>query len=108
MVSGIAGDTGLIVPVDGLKSKSCVGKLKRPPNEMATPVVVAVAALLMWIWLGESTLLTVEPDWIPDPLTAQPTSRIAVEGIFVMMVDPLVIFPDDVNPDGPASAARIT
>src|SRR5580704_1302699 len=32
----------------------------------------------------------------------------AVEGIFVMIFDPLVMFPEDVNPDGAASAAKIT
>ena len=55
-MSGSAGETGLMVLVDGLKSKSWVGLLKMPPKVRESPAWVAVAAPLMWIWFGESTL----------------------------------------------------
>lgn len=49
LASGMAGETGAIVDVAGLKSNSCVGLSNVVPIFNVTPVFVAVAFLLMWI-----------------------------------------------------------
>jgi hypothetical protein len=64
--------------------------------------------VLICTCVGESTLVIWDPLGIPVPLTLQNLWRIAVDGTFVMMFDPDVILPEDVNADGPASAAKIT
>jgi hypothetical protein len=80
-----------------LKSKSCVGRLNVPPNLIATPTVVAVAANDIVTCEGESTLEIVAPEGIPVPitvpLTAHPTCNRAVEGILMMTFDPEVMSP---------------
>jgi hypothetical protein len=48
--------TWLSVSVRGSKSKSSVGLLNVPPQLMVSPLVVAVAGLLIVTWVGESTL----------------------------------------------------
>ena len=104
MGSEIDGETGEMVFVAESKSKICTGLLKMPPHWIESFVIVAVAALLMWTCEAESTLVMNALLGIPVPCAFQPTCRMAVDGIFVMMFDPVVMFPVDVNPDGPASA----
>src|SRR6516225_10473029 len=102
--------TGLRAFVPGSKSKSCVGLLNTPPQLMLSPVTVCVAGLLMVTREGESTLTMNAPPGTPPALslTLQNCCRMAVEGMPVITAEPAVMLPEEVNPAGPASAAKNT
>src|SRR5215469_1793046 len=106
--SGRAEVTWVILLFRGSKSNSSVGKLKMPPQLIASPLFVAVALLLIVTWLGESTLTIYEPPGISFPVTGQKTCRMAVEGMPVITGEPAVMLPEEVNPEAPASAAKMT
>ena len=53
-------------------------------------------------------LMIVAPLGMPVPETVHLGCRMAVDGMLMMMFDPVVRSPEEVNWDGLASAARIT
>src|SRR5215467_5043924 len=89
--SGIDGETGLIVLVVGLKSKSCVGALKVPD------VGPASAAKITWPFgrtaAGASSAPNGEEIPFNVPIMSGPAAQVFVEGLYsaVCWVAPITI-----------------
>src|SRR5947209_6366658 len=104
----MGGHSGAIVLVEGLKSKSCVGLLNTPPKVIASAATEAVAGAFRVTRCFESMFAIYEPGGIPFPATAQYTCSRAVEERPRITGEPLLMLPDRVTGDGPASAAKMT